>query len=129
MNPIVYEEREVSNIFSPAVWGESLWFLLHLGSLAAENRISRADAKKYWNYIEGIPLMLPCKECAKHAQIFINHCRPYSAEICSSRANLVQFYVDFHNYVNLLQNKPLITVQDVERLAHGGTRLATIKYF
>lgn len=126
---IVYEEKEVNNVFNPAVWGESLWFLFHIGSLVANKEITEQETIKYWNFIEGIPLMLPCKMCAGHAQLFIDSRRTSWKKICETRETLIEFFVDFHNYVNARQNKPLITKEDVKRLSQERARVTTIKYY
>lgn len=126
---VVCEEKEAENVFSPLVWGESLWFLFHVGSLAADKKIDEIEAIKYWNFIEGIPLMLPCKMCAVHAQKFIDSHRDKRRDICSSRETLIDFFVEFHNYVNIRQQKPLITKDDIKKLAQGPVRISTIKYY
>lgn len=126
---IINEEREYPNIFSPEVWGESFWFILHIGSLSANSKISEQDSRKYWNFIEGIPLMLPCKLCSADAQKFVDESRGRWKSICSSKESLIRFFIDFHNKVNAKQGKPLISKQDVEKLGEGQVRVSTIKYF
>ena len=123
------EEREYSSVFSPSVWGESLWFLFHVGSLVADSKISPIDSVKYWNFIEGIPLMLPCKMCSEHAQKFIDNERPNRENVVSSRDNLIDFFVKFHNQVNTAQGKPAINRSDIERLANGRVKVNTIRYY
>lgn len=126
---VTCEEKEYPSVFSPSVWGESLWFLFHVGSLAANEQISASDAKKYWNFIEGIPIMLPCNMCSEHAQKFIDNNRSAQETICKSREDLIEFFVKFHNYVNIRQGKPLITKDDIKQLGRGNVRMSVIKYF
>ena len=126
---VVKEERECQNVFSPDVWGEAFWFILHIGSLAMDANISEQDARKYWNFIEGIPMILPCKMCSKDAQKFVDINRHRWRTICSSKERLIEFFIEFHNQVNMKQGKPLITKNDVERLGGGNVRVSTIKYF
>lgn len=123
------EEKLCVNVFDPSVWGEGAWLFLHLGSLAAEENISFSDSKKYWGFIEGLPLMMPCKSCAIHATEYIENARPRWQEICSSRATLLKFFTDFHNSVNARSNKPPISEEQILSLAAGRARVCKVKYF
>lgn len=120
---VCIEEKECSNIASPEVWGEAFWFILHLGSCHATKEITSKDASKYWGFIEGIPLMLPCRNCADHASMFIAMHKYRKAEICANRNSLIKFFVDFHNDVNKRSGKPLLSLRDVKRMFSGGARL------
>jgi len=126
---VCVEEKVFDNASSPEVWGEAFWFILHLGSSKASRQISPEDARLYWGFIEGIPLMLPCRNCSKHAAQFIQESRARRGAICASRDSLVQFFVDFHNKVNERSGKPAISVAEVERMFSGGARLKRIHYY
>lgn len=126
---VVSEEKECASVFAPEVWGEAFWFILHVGSLAARDQIPEQEAVKYWNFIEGIPLMLPCKRCSRDAQQIVDAARPRWRDVCASRDSLLEFFLDFHNRVNEKQGKPAMTRADIERLAAGNVRVATIRYF
>jgi hypothetical protein len=128
-NIVRCEEKEYPSVFSPSVWGESVWFFLHVGSLACDALISDEDAERYWNFIEGIPLMLPCKKCSVHAQAFVDSERPNRRDITKSRDSLIDFFVKFHNAVNERQSKPLISREDIERLASGNVKVNTVRYY
>jgi hypothetical protein len=123
------EEKTCSNAFDPAIWGEGAWLFLHLGSLAAEENIGPEDAEKYWGFIEGLPLMMPCKSCAVHASEYIMKFRSQKRTICSSRDSLLSFFVNFHNSVNARSNKPLISEAQIKQLAAGRARICRVKYF
>ena len=120
------QEKLCTNLSNPSTWGPSLWFLNHLGSIHAPEFIPSEKREKYWNFIDGLPEMLPCKKCSVHAREFVNKNAPLKNHICSTRDNLVRFFVHFHNSVNERTGKPKITTEEVYRMFSGP---ATIKHF
>lgn len=126
---ITFEETLCDNVFDPRVWGEGTWLFLQLGALSASDKISCDDASKYWGFIEGLPLMIPCKKCSQHAAEYIAKSRPRRAEICRNRDSLLQFFLDFHNNVNQRLGKPPITMNDITRLLSGTVRICKLKRF
>ncbi len=126
---VAIEENVYDNVFNPSVWGDGTWLFLHHGSLAASKIIDSAAAEKYWNFIEGLPLMLPCKDCSRHASNYIDSARQRRREICASRDGLLQFFVDFHNSVNLRTGKPSITVDQVKSMLDNRAKVCRVKYF
>jgi hypothetical protein len=126
---IQVEERQCASIFDPAVWGEGTWLFLHAGSLSARAVPTPDEKVKYWGFIEGLALMLPCKACSAHAQAYVDNARPFKDQIVSNRGNLIQFFVDFHNSVNARLGKPEMTRSQVLEMMSGTARVCTIKYF
>lgn len=128
---LVIEEIKCDNIKDPSIWGPLAWFFLFAGSCSANNSITRSEAIKYWHFIEGLPLMLPCSMCKEHAQEFVNKRRVNKDEICSTRKNLVKFFVDFHNSVSKRKGSKKLTLREVEnRFLRGGPVDAVrIKYY
>jgi len=123
---ISIEEKDCTNIRSPNVWGQAFWFINHLGSVCAPKIIPYEKREKYWNFIDGLPEMLACGKCQKHARNFVEKHRPYKDIICSTRDNLVRFFVDFHNDVNKRNGKPMLDIESVYSLF---SRPAKIQYF
>lgn len=128
---VVIEEIKCDNIKDPSIWGPLAWFFLFAGSCSAEDRITRAEARKYWNFIEGLPLMLPCSMCRTHAQEFVDTNKVKRDDICSSRKNLVKFFVDFHNSISKRNGSKKLSLREVEnRFLRGGPVDAVrIKYY
>jgi hypothetical protein len=121
-------EKTVQNLSAPEVWGESFWFVVHLGSMAAPEVIPAEKREKYWGFIDGVPEMLACKKCAEHARIWVEAHRPQKDTICASRENLVKFYVDMHNDVNQRNNQPILTLEEVKRKFSGPVRIRHFTY-
>ena len=125
---IIEEQSKLKNLKSPEVWGESFWFVVHLGSVNAPEFIPEEKRPFYWGFIDGIPEMLVCQKCSKHAREWVEIHRPYREQICSSRDNLVSFYVDMHNNVNKRNGKPLMTKDEVYRKFSGNVKIKTFRY-
>ena len=126
---IVIDNQMCSTPFDPAVWGEGVWLFLHLGSLTAPDVFSPLEAQKYWSFIEGLPYMMPCQICANHAKDYVDDARADKDKICRTRESLLNFFLDFHNSVNLRTGKPPITMDQIKQLAQGPSRVSRVKYF
>lgn len=108
------QEMQYKNIRDPRVWGSAMWFSLFCGSCSADEKISRCDRAKYWKFIEGLPIMLPCLKCREHAKVFIDKHRAKKEEICSTRQNLIKFFVEFHNSVSKRKGQKDITMEEIK---------------
>ena len=125
---ILIEEKRVNNLTSPETWGPAMWFLNHLGSVNAPEIIPPNKRQKYWNYIDGLPEILPCKKCSNHARAYVDKISPYKDIICSTRDNLVKFFVDFHNSVNERNGKPTLTCEEVYKMFSGPAKIQKMNY-
>lgn len=125
---IYIEEKRVGNISSPDTWGPAMWFMNHLGSVSAPEIIPKEKRVKYWNYIDGLPEILPCKKCSVHARAYVDQYADQKEAICSSRDNLVRFFVDFHNSVNERTGKPKITYDEVYKMFSGPVKIQKFRY-
>ena len=113
---MIIEEIPCKNIKDPNIWGPLAWFFLFAGSCSAKEVITKADAQKYWHFIEGLPLMLPCSVCREHALEYVEINAPFRHEICSSRKNLIKFFIDFHNMIGHKKGQKKLTFRDIERM-------------
>ena len=96
---IKYELTE-GNGTSPDVFGPPFWFTLHNGANKYPENPNKIVQKKMKDFIIAIPIMLPCLKCKDHATSYIESNLEKLDKIVSSRKNLFNFFVDFHNYVN-----------------------------
>jgi Erv1 / Alr family len=99
----------------PKIWGPHFWKILHIGSLHYPNNPSQEVQDRMKWFIRGIPVMLPCDECFDHANAHIIRQEPNLSVIASSKNNLFQFFVDFHNYVNKRHGKKQYTYDEAKR--------------
>ena len=101
---------------NPSIWGPPFWFTLHNGALNYPSLANPLCIERMKNFIIGIPIMLPCETCKEHATAYIEKNKEFLDYTCSSRDNLFKFFVDFHNYVNIRQNKPVMGYDDAYKL-------------
>ena len=111
-------ERFVSNLNQtkdPKVFGPIGWTNLHI---MAHHYPVQPDAncvQHCANYVKAIPFMLPCKDCGKHFQEYLDKYLAKNPYAFSTRAELVKFFVDAHNNVNKWTNKKLWTIPQAEQ--------------
>lgn len=116
---MTWERKHFANTSDPTVWGPSFWFTLHNGAAKYPVNASKIISQRTKGFIQGIPYMLPCADCSEHARAFIDKHTPQLDTITSTRENLFNFYVDFHNYVNKRYNKPETTYEDAWKMFSG----------
>lgn len=118
INPNFISEEEISklNFTSPAVFGPPLWFTMHNASMHYPDAPSPLVVEKMKNFIIAIPILLPCDSCREHAVTYIDEHFDEIEEACKSKTTLFKFFVDFHNYVNVRLNKPVMSYEDAYKL-------------
>lgn len=100
----------------PHVFGPPVWFTLHNAASHYPEEASPIYAEKMKNIILSIPLLIPCKTCKLHATAYIEDIKDYLPDICASRKNLFNFFVDFHNFVNKRLDKPIVSYDEAKIL-------------
>jgi hypothetical protein len=88
-------------------WGPTLWTILHA---FAEHSGRNNDERQLWiTLLEGLPTIIPCPECAKHAkEWFRTHSIIGLRKIPLNELYtwLTSYVYDFHEGVNLRLGKP-----------------------
>lgn len=115
---MTYNNATVESLppFDPKVWGPSFWFVLHKGAAKYPIKATPVCASRMKGFILGIPFMVPCEKCADHATAYINERLNVLDDVVSGRDKLFNFFVDFHNYVNLRYDKPLLNYEEAYKL-------------
>lgn len=98
----------------PNVWGPQFWYMLHNGAAHYPNNPSLMCKQAMEGFINGIPVMLPCVECAMHANSFIKSVD--IDKVVRNRNNLFEFFFMFHNEVNKRLGKPLLPLNQVKNM-------------
>ena len=124
---IKYELTE-GNGTSPDVFGPPFWFTLHNGANKYPENPNKIVQKKMKDFIIAIPIMLPCLKCKDHATSYIESHLEKLDEIVSSRKNLFNFFVDFHNYVNKKYDKRMFTYEEANKLYDGNIKISKMSY-
>ena len=97
---IRYKQLNNVNSGSPFVWGPAFWFSMHNGAWRYPKSASPFWKSRMKSFIQGIPVMLPCENCADHACAYIESQKHNLDHIVRGKDNLIKFFVDFHNFVN-----------------------------
>lgn len=113
---------------SKSVWGPCVWYLFHtLAYKAVPENFAEIKAELI-QYIQRICANLPCPECTQHATEYMRqHSRVLS--MITTKVQLHQFLVDFHNVVNARKQKPRFTYEQADekyKLAKTGD---VVQYF
>tara|TARA_A100001011_G_scaffold400160_1_gene512838 strand:+ start:74 stop:550 length:477 start_codon:yes stop_codon:yes gene_type:complete len=116
INDTPNEWKKYNPGIAPETWGSAFWFTLHNGS--NNYPINPTPAWKYRmkNFILGIPVMIPCETCEAHASSYIQERFNDLDIIVSSRKNLFEFFVHFHNEVNKRLGKKVISIDEVKKI-------------
>ena len=87
-------------------WGPGCWAFLHAAAAVA------VDPPAVTELIALLPRVLPCEECRKHSQAYLEANPP--GETIVDAASASRFVFDFHNEVNQRIGKPLASSRLVE---------------
>jgi hypothetical protein len=112
----------------PNVWGPSFWFSLHNGTSKYPENASAIFRDRMKQFILSIPFILPCEQCRSHAKEYIDNRQNELDDICKGRQSLFNFFVDFHNMVNLKTGKPVLSYEDAFKLYSNGSNVYIMKY-
>ncbi|CCV02210.1 Ervl/Alr family protein [Invertebrate iridescent virus 30] len=94
----------------PSIWGPHFWNTFHFISSTYDNKPNQSIKLTMKNFIQSIPVFLPCKECQDHAFDFLSSSN--LDKIVENRKELFTFFFNFHNSVNLRLKKPLMKIED-----------------
>ena len=87
----------------PNVWGPHYWFVLHTIALTYSGRPNETIKKKYYDFINNIPLFLPCEEIGNE---FIKILDKYPVTpYLDSRESFVRWMHFIHNKLNIQLGK------------------------
>lgn len=125
---ITQTSKSFVNTTDPKIWGPAFWFSLHNGAARYPKQASPYVAERMKGFILGIPFMLPCEKCKNHATNHIEKNKDTLDIICSGRKPLFEFFVDFHNYVNIRYDKPIFTNEQAWKLYTGRGSVTYINY-
>jgi hypothetical protein len=106
----------MNNNLEPTSWGPHYWNTLHFLAAAYDNNPNQSVRSVMKNFIQSLPVLLPCKECEDNALNFIK--TKNLDVVVSTRKELFQFFFDFHNRVNARLKKPIAKIEDALKRYH-----------
>lgn len=94
----------------PYIWGPHYWNMLHFTAATYDTNPNQSVKLVMKNFIQSLPVFLPCKECQDNAFSFIKTVD--LNKVVESRKELFLFFYFFHNRVNNRLKKPLMKLKD-----------------
>jgi fumarate reductase subunit C len=93
----------------PKVWGPHYWFVLHTIAISYPIKPNDVIKKKYYDFIQNIPLFLPIEEIGNNFSKLLDKypVTPY----LDSRQSLVRWVHFIHNKINASLNLPTLTLE------------------
>jgi hypothetical protein len=97
------------NELNPSVWGPHYWFFLHTMAMTYPKSPNDVVKKKYYRFIQDLPLFLPGEKISNHFQKILNlyPVTPY----LDSRDSFILWTWFIHNKINEYLEKPTISLQ------------------
>ena len=92
------------------VWGPHYWFVLYSIAITYPNTPNNVTKKKYYEFIQNLPLFLPHDEISNYfSNMLIKYpVTPY----LDSRDSFTRWVHFMHNRINVILNKPEITLKE-----------------
>jgi hypothetical protein len=94
----------------PKVWGPKFWFVFHTITLNYPNNPNSVTKKKYYDFVQNIPMFLPVEEIATHFSKLLNEfpIQPY----LDNRESFIKWFWFIHNKINEKLEKPIISLKE-----------------
>ena len=83
-------------------WGQATWYLFHTLAEKIDEEYYIKNKAEFFRIVGLICSNLPCPECSKHSTEIL---RRLNIESIKSRDELIKFFFDFHNHVNISVKK------------------------
>ena len=96
--------------YNPDIWGPHYWFFLNTVAMTYPITPNNITKKKYYEFIQNLPIFLPHDEISNHfSNMLIKYpVTPY----LDSRDSFTRWIHFIHNRINIITNKPEITLKE-----------------
>lgn len=91
--------------FNPALWGPSMWFVLHTAALKYPATPTEADKRNMGRFVTSLRFVLPCDGCCRGFETVLRRTAFGDKDLASSDA-LFAWTVRAHGMVNQKLGKP-----------------------
>jgi len=100
----------MSVYLDPKVWGPHYWFFLHTVAMTYPHHPNTVTKKKYYEFIQNIPLFIPVEEISGEFSKLID--KYPIAPYLDNRDSLVRWVHFIHNKINEKLEKPTMTLNE-----------------
>jgi hypothetical protein len=96
-------------MYDPNIWGPTFWSFLDIIAFHYPKYPNDVIKKKYYDFIQNIPLFIPHDEMSKQFQTFLNlyPIKPY----LDDRKSLIKWVHFINNKINEILDKPTLTIE------------------
>ena len=110
----------------PAVWGPHYWFFLHTISICYPLRPNSITKKKYYEFIQNIPMFIPNETIATYFSKLLDEypITPY----LDTRDSFTRWMWFIHNKINQKLEKPKISLSKFYELYYEQYKPKDVKY-
>lgn len=95
----------------PKIWGPNFWYILHIITFTYPSEPTENDKTMYHDFFHILKHIIPCEECKKHYTKYISQ-YPITPHL-DSKANLIKWLIQVHNFVNVSLGKPIYEPSEV----------------
>ena len=95
---------------NPKIWGPQYWFFLHTVAMTYPHHPNTVTKKKYYEFIQNLPLFLPVQEISSEFSKLIDKypITPY----LDNRDSFIRWTHFIHNKINQKLEKPQISLNE-----------------
>ena len=110
----------------PTVWGPHYWFFLHTISICYPLRPNSITKKKYYEFIQNIPMFIPNETIATYFSKLLDEypITPY----LDTRDSFIRWMWFIHNKINQKLEKPKISLSKFYELYYEQYKPKDVKY-
>jgi len=103
-------------MYDPVIWGPTVWSFLDIIAFHYPTYPNDVIKKKYYDFIQNMPLFLPHYEISKDFQDLLNlyPIKPY----LDNKKSLIQWTHFIHNKINEKLEKPTISLETYYKKYH-----------
>jgi hypothetical protein len=100
----------MSTYLDPKIWGPHYWFFLHTLAMTYPHYPNAVSKKKYYEFIQNLPLFIPVEDISKEFEKLINKypITPY----LDNRDSFIRWTHFIHNKINEKLEKQPISLND-----------------
>ncbi len=118
----------MTNNIDPLLWGPHGWHFMHYITFAYPINPSTTDKENMSNFFTSLKNILPCDSCRTHFETHLKK-NPLTNEALASRQSLVDWLINIHNEVNIMNHKPTVSNNDVMKYYSSKSQNVDYKYY